>query len=114
MCSTGVFFGVWLCSFMKLISSCSGVFESRRTRSVSVVIFSGMRLSTTIFRGRMSCEWARVASITKMFSCLSRSIAGSLSGSLNGTLYYIYLIGVNYAGRYVVVASGVDGGLAQL
>ena len=54
MCSIGVFFGVWLCSFMKLISNCNGVLDSSLTKSVSVVIFSGMRFSTTIFSGRMS------------------------------------------------------------
>ena len=54
MCSTGVFLGVWLLSFIKQISICNGVFESRRTRSVSVVIFSGIRLSTTIRSGRIS------------------------------------------------------------
>ena len=54
MCSMGVFFGVWLLSFMKLISSCSGVFESSRTRSVSVVIFSGIRFRMTMRSGRMS------------------------------------------------------------
>ena len=54
MCSIGVFFGVWLCSFMKLMSSCNGVFDSRRMRSVSVVIFNGMRLRMTMRSGRMS------------------------------------------------------------
>ena len=40
---------------MKLISNCNGVLESRRIRSVSVVIFNGMRLRITIRKGRMSC-----------------------------------------------------------
>ena len=84
MCSIGVFFGVWLFSFMKLTSSCKGVLDNSLTRSVSVVIFSGMRFSMTIRSGRMSCVVARVLSITNMFSFFSSSIAGSLSGSLNG------------------------------
>ena len=56
MCSMGVFFGVWLFSFINAMSICSGVFESRRTRSVSVVIFSGIRFRMTMRNGRMSCE----------------------------------------------------------
>ena len=54
MCSIGVFLGVWLFNFMKLMSSCNGVLESRRMRSVSVVIFSGMRLRMTMRKGRIS------------------------------------------------------------
>ena len=84
MCSMGVCFGVWLLSFIKLISSCKGVFESSLTRSVSVVIFSGIRFRITMRNGRISCLWARVSSITKMFSFFNKSMAGSLSGSLNG------------------------------
>ena len=56
MCSMGVFFGVWLFSFMNAMSICSGVFESNRMRSVSVVTFSGMRLRMTMRSGRMSCS----------------------------------------------------------
>ena len=54
MCSTGVFFGVWLLSFMKFISSCRGVFDNSLMRSVSVVIFKGIRFRMTIFSGRIS------------------------------------------------------------
>ena len=84
MCSTGVFFGVWLHSFMNDSSIWSGVFDSRRTRSVSVVIFSGIRLSTTMRSGRMSCRLAREWSKTKMFSFFNSSMAGSLSGKFKG------------------------------
>ncbi len=79
-----VFFGLWLRSFMKLISSCSGVFDNRRTRSVSVVIFKGMRLRMTIFNGRICWECALLSSITKMFSFFSNSMAGNRSGNLSG------------------------------
>ena len=44
----------------------------------------GIRFSTTIFSGRISCELARELSITKIFSSFSKSIAGSLSGKFNG------------------------------
>ena len=88
MCSMGVFFGVWLCSFIKLTSNCRGVLESRRIRSVSVVIFNGMRLSTTILSGRMSCVVALELSITKIFSRISMSIAGNLSGMRSGIAAY--------------------------
>ena len=84
MCSMGVFFGVWLFSFINVMSSCKGVFDNSLTRSVSVVIFSGIKFRMTIFSGRMSCVWARVSSITKMFSFFRISIAGSLSGILKG------------------------------
>ena len=84
MCSIGVFFGVWLFSFMKVTSICSGVFDSSLMRSVSVVILSGMRFSMTILSGLMSCACALEVSITKMFSRLSASMAGSLSGILKG------------------------------
>ena len=86
MCSTGVFFGVWLFSFMNVTSICSGVFDNTRIRSVSVVTFRGMRLSITMRSGRMSCAWARDESITNMFSLFSASMAGSPSGILNGIL----------------------------
>ena len=84
MCSMGVFLGVWLFIFMNDISTCRGVFERRRTRSVSVVIFRGMRLSTTMRSGRMSCRVAREWSMTKMFSFFSSSMAGSRSGKFRG------------------------------
>ena len=42
-------------NFMKLISNCEGVFDKRRTKSVSVVIFSGIKLRITSFKGRISC-----------------------------------------------------------
>ena len=84
MCSMGVFLGVWLFSFMKQISICSGVLESSLMRSVSVVILTGMRFSTTILSGRISCEVALESFITKIFSSLRRSMAGRRSGSLNG------------------------------
>ena len=90
MCSIGVCLGVWLLSFMNVMSSCNGVFDSRRIKSVSVVILSGMRLSTTIFKGRMSCVCALELSITKMFSCFNSSIAGNLSGILNGIFRYLF------------------------
>ena len=80
----GVFFDVWLLIFMNEISTWSGVLESKRTKSVSVVIFSGIRLRMTIRNGRISCPVARVVSMTKMFSCFSNSIAGNLSGNFNG------------------------------
>ena len=88
MCSTGVCFGVWLFSFIKLTSNCRGVLESRRIRSVSGVIFNGMRLSTTILSGRMSCVVALELSITKIFSRISMSIAGNLSGMRSGIAAY--------------------------
>ena len=80
----GVFLLVWLLIFMNEISSCSGELESTRMRSVSVVILIGMRLSTTMRRGRISCDVARVVSMTKIFSCLSSSIAGRRSGRVRG------------------------------
>jgi hypothetical protein len=60
------------------------VLESTRTRSVSVVILMGMRFSTTMRRGRISCDVAREVPITKMFSFFRRSMAGSLSGRVRG------------------------------
>ena len=84
MCSIGVFFGVWLFSFMNVMSICSGVLDNTRMRSVSVVIFSGIRLSTTMLNGLMSCACALDVSITKIFSRFSASMAGNLSGILSG------------------------------
>lgn len=89
MCSIGVFLGVWLFSFIKYTSNCRGVLERRRTKSVSVVILRGIRLSTTIFKGRISWLCALLSSITKMFSCLSSSMAGNLSGNLNGIVQFL-------------------------
>ena len=40
----------------------------RRKRSVSVMIFNGIRLSIAMRKGRMSCDDARCSSITKIFS----------------------------------------------
>ena len=58
---------------------------------VSVVTFIGMRLRITMRNGRICCEWARVSSITKMFSFFRRSMAGSLSGSLKGISFLSFL-----------------------
>ena len=38
---------------MKYTSICNGVFDNKRIRSVSVVIFSGMRLRMTMRSGRI-------------------------------------------------------------
>ena len=84
MCSIGVFFEVWLFSFIKLTSICKGELESKRMRSVSVVILIGIRLRTTIFNGRMSCVLARDVSMTKIFSSFNKSMAGNLSGKFSG------------------------------
>lgn len=62
------------------------------TRSVSVVIFSGIRLSITIRNGRMSCLVALELSMTKMFSFFSNSMAGSLSGNLSGIINCMFFI----------------------
>ena len=69
---------------MKLTSSCNGVLDNNRIRSVSVVIFNGIKFKMTIFNGRMSCVVARELSITKIFSFFSSSMAGNLSGNLKG------------------------------
>ena len=89
MCSMGVFLGVWLRNFMKLISICNGVLLSSLIKSVSVVTFRGMRLRITIFNGRIICVWARLSSMTKIFSCFKISMAGNLSGNLNGIVSYL-------------------------
>ena len=58
----------------------------RRNRSVSVMIFNGMRLRIAIRNGRMSCEDARCSSMTKMFSDRNASTAGSDTGTLTGII----------------------------
>lgn len=84
MCSAGVFLETWPEIFRKSISNCNGVFDSRRIRSVSVVIFNGIRLRITMRNGRMSCAEALCESITKMFSDFNISTAGNFAGMFNG------------------------------
>ena len=60
-------FDVWLFNFINDISNCKGVLESKRTKSVSVVIFNGIKFNITIFNGRISCALARELSMTKIF-----------------------------------------------
>ena len=84
MCSTGVFLETCPAIFKKSISSCNGVFDKRRIRSVSVVIFNGMRLRIMIRNGRMSWVEAREESITKIFSDFNISTAGNFEGMVNG------------------------------
>ena len=57
-------------------STCSGVLLSSRRICVSVSIFVGIRFSSAIFSGRMSCRAARSCVMTKMFSDSSTSMAG--------------------------------------
>ena len=84
MCSTGVLCEMCPETFIRSSSICSGVFEMRRNRSVSVTIFNGIRLRMSSFNGRMSCVDARRSSMTNMFSALRISTAGSDDGIFTG------------------------------
>ncbi len=64
-----------------------GVLLRRRTRSVSVVIFSGIKFSTTTRSGRMSCSDARNESITKMCSFFNSSTAGKFFCRFKGIFF---------------------------
>lgn len=75
----------WLEVWMNSSSTCKGVFPSRRDSWVSVSILVGIRFSTRMCRGRISCVTARVSPMTKMFSLASVLAAGNPSGILIGT-----------------------------
>ena len=90
MCSIGVCFGVCPFIFMNSISNCKGVLLNNLIKSVSVVIFNGMRFNITTFNGRMSCDEARIESITNICSLFSNSIAGRFLCKFKGIFYYVF------------------------
>ena len=105
MCSRGVFLQTYVSVSTKSSSTCSGVFDNKRSKSVSVIIFSGMRLSMAIFNGRMSCEVALLWSITKIFSLRNSSTAGSDTGTVTGILYYPFSIFSSFIAQIYFIHS---------
>ena len=57
---------------------------THEVKSVSVVIFIGIKFTTAILNGRISCVDARSLSITNMLSFFRSSIAGNLLGRFKG------------------------------
>ena len=109
MCSMGVFLGVWLLSFMKLISICSGVLDSSRMRSVSVVILSGMRLRMTIFNGRMSCVWAEDYLLLHEGEPQDTNNYKYVNGKANGWMYVLPQEFIEGDPRLVITYDIVNG-----
>ena len=52
--------------------------------------WNGMRFNITTFNGRMSCDEARIESITNICSLFSNSIAGRFLCKFKGIFYYVF------------------------